>query len=586
MKFLRELLAAILGVFIALGIMLFVFMLIGSSIGSADKIVVKDNSVLEVNLTKRVKDDYSVTDPFAELFGDTDADVLEMHEIINAIENAKTDDKIKGISIDAMWVNAGMAQTQAIRDKLVDFKESGKFVTAFADYYTQKGYYLGSAADSIYLNPVGGIDFKGLSSEVLYFKDFEDKYGIKMEVIRHGKYKSAVEPFLTNKMSDANREQITSFLNSIWSKMTADIAASRKKSDAEINAIADDLLARNPELAIENNMIDGQLFNDEYEAKLKKAIGIEEKAKLNTISLHDYVASGKGRIKSTAKDKVAVVYALGEIMYGEGDENYVGQEAIIKALRKIRKDKRIKAVVLRVSSPGGSALASDLIWRELELTKAEKPLVVSMGNLAASGGYYISCNSNKIYAEPSTITGSIGVFGMIPNIKQFADNIGINAEQVGTNKQSTGYSPFEPMSDDFHKVTKEGVEDVYTTFVSRVAEGRKMTIAEVDSIAQGRVWSGKEAVSNGLVDELGNLNDAISAAAELAEISDYRTTNYPRYNKDFDDAFQPFSFMKVNKERILKEELGEEQFKVYQTVKKFMKLKGIQARMPFEIEIT
>lgn len=585
MKFLRELLAAILGVFIAFGIMLFVFMLIGSSIGSADKIVVKDNSVLKLNFEERVKDDYSVTDPFAELFGETDADVLEMHEIISAIENAKTDDNIKGISIDAMWVNAGLAQTQAIRDKLLDFKESGKFVTAYADFYTQKGYYLSSAADSIYLNPIGGVDFKGLASEILYFKDFQDKYGIKMEVIRHGKYKSAVEPFLTDQMSDANREQITSFLESIWSKMTTDIATSREKSEDDVNAIADDLLARNAELAIENNMIDGTLYKDEYEAKLKSEIGLDEDAKLNTISLRDYVASGKGRIKSTAKNKIAVVYALGEIMYGEGDENYIGQEAIIKALKKIRKDKNIKAVVLRVNSPGGSALASDLILRELELTKAQKPLVVSMGNLAASGGYYISCNANKIFAEPSTITGSIGVFGMIPNIKQFADNIGINAEQVGTNKQSTGYSPFEPMSEEFHKVTKESIEDIYTTFVNHVAKGRNMTYAEVDSIAQGRVWSGKEAVGNGLVDELGSLNDAIEAAAELAEITDYKTTNYPRYKRDFDDAFQPFSFVKASKETILKEELGEEQFKVYQSIKKLSKLKGIQARMPFEIEI-
>ncbi len=585
MKFLRELLAAILGVFIAFGIMFLFFMIIGSSLGSADAIVVKDKSVLEINLNSPVRDDYSVTDPFAGLIGDTDADVLELHEIISAIENAKTDDKIKGISLDAMWVNAGLAQTQAIRDKLIDFKSAGKFITAYADYYTQKGYYLGSVADSIYLNPVGGIDFKGLSSEVLYFKDFEDKYGIKMEVIRHGKYKSAVEPFLSNKMSDENREQIASFLSSIWSKMADDIAASRGLSPEQVNAIADDLLARNPALALDNKMIDKELYNDEYEAMLKKAVGADESSKLNRISLNDYVASGKGRIKSTAKDKIAVVYALGEIMYGEGDENYVGQGAIIEALRKVRKDRNVKAVVLRVNSPGGSALASDLIWRELELTKAEKPLVVSMGNLAASGGYYIACNANKIYAEPSTITGSIGVFGMIPNIKQFADNIGINAEQVGTNKQSVGYSPFEPMSDEFYQVTKEGVEEVYTTFVNRVAEGRSMSFEDVDRIAQGRVWSGKEAVANGLVDELGSLNEAIDAAAELAEISDYRTTNYPRFSRDFDDAFEPFSFVKIQKDELIKEELSEGQYKVYQSLKRLKKLKGIQARMPFDIQI-
>ncbi len=282
---------------------------------------------------------------------------------------------------------------------------------------------------------------------------------------------------------------------------------------------------------------------------------------------------------------MAVIYALGEIMYGEGDETYIGQESIIKALKKVRKDKSVKAIVLRVNSPGGSALASDLIWRELELAKEEKPLVVSMGNLAASGGYYIACNANKIYAEPSTITGSIGVFGAIPNIKGFADNIGINAEQVGTNKQSNGYSVFEPMSEEFHSYVKEGIEDIYKTFVTKVADGRNMTFAQVDSIAQGRVWSGKEAVANGLVDELGGLDDAIKAAANLAEISDYKTTNYPRFKKSFEDAFQPFSFAKASKEEILKEELGDEQFRLYKTIKKLTGLKGAQARMPFEIEI-
>ena len=560
-------------------------MIIGSAFGDADKVVVKKDSVLELNFELPIKDDYSVTDPFADLLGGGDSDVLELHEIINAIENAKTDDNIKGLSINAKYINAGIAQTQAIRDKLLEFKESGKFITAYADYYNQANYYLSSVADSMYVNPVGGADLKGLATEVLYFKDFEDKYGIKMEVIRQGKYKSAGEPFLANKMSDANREQITSFLKSIWSKMVFDIASSRNKTEAEINAIADNLLTRNPSLAIENNMIDDQLYNDEYIAKLKVKVGVEKDAKINTVSLQDYISSGKGRIKSTAKDKIAVIYALGEIRYGEGDETYIGQKAIIKALKKVRKDKNVKAIVLRVNSPGGSALASELMWRELELTKEEKPLVVSMGNLAASGGYYIACNANKIFAEPSTITGSIGVFGAVPNLEGFADNIGINAEQVGTNRQSLNYSVFEPMSEDFYKVTKESIASIYKTFVTRVADGRNMTFAEVDSIAQGRVWSGKEAVDNGLVDKLGGLDDAIKAAAELAEITDYKTTNYPRYKRDFEDAFQPFSFAKISKENMLKEEFGLENYKVYQSIKRISKLKGIQARMPYDIEI-
>jgi protease-4 len=589
MKFLRELLAVILGVFIAGGIMFFVFMAIitasASSFTEDDKVDVGSNSVLELNLERPIKDDYNVTDPFADVFGGGDNDMLEMHEIISAIENAKTDANIKGISINTLYINGGVSQTQTIRDKLLEFKESGKFITAYANFYTQKSYYLSSVADSIYINPVGGVDFRGLSSEVLYFKDFQDKYGIKMEIIRHGKYKSAVEPFLTNKMSEANREQITSFLTSIWSEMVIDIAKSRNKSAEEINNIADNLLIRNPELAIENNMLDGQLYVDEYENKLKALVHIEENSKLNVLSLEDYISSGKGRIRSTSKNKIAVIYALGEIRYGEGDENYIGQEKIIKSLKKVRKDKSVKAIVLRINSPGGSALASDLIWRELELTKKEKPLVVSMGNLAASGGYYIACNADEIFAEPTTITGSIGVFGMIPNMSKLADKIGINSEQVGTNKQSVGYSPFEPMSDNFHAYVKEGIEDIYSTFVERVAKGRNMTVEQVDSIGQGRVWTGVEALQNGLIDELGSLNNAIEKAAELAEISDYRTTNYPRYKNDFEDIFKPFSISVKAKENLIKEELGLENYTIYKKIKQFSELKGIQARMPFVLEI-
>lgn len=589
MKFLRELLAVILGVFIAGGIMFFVFMAIISASASSftedDKVVVNNNSVLELNFERPIKDDYNLTDPFADIFGGGDNDMLEMHEIISAIENAKTDTNIKGISINTLYINGGVSQTQTIRDKLLEFKESGKFITAYSDYYTQKSYYLSSVADSIYINPVGGADFRGLSSEVLYFKDFQEKYGIKMEIIRHGKYKSAVEPFLADKMSEANREQITSFLTSIWSEIVTDIAKSRNKTAEEINNIADNLLVRNPELAIENNMLDGQLYVDEYKCKLKALVDIEEDSKLNLVTLEDYISSGKGRIRSTSSNKIAVIYALGDIRYGEGDENYVGQKKIIKSLKKVRKDKSVKAIVLRINSPGGSALASDLIWRELELTKKDKPLVVSMGNLAASGGYYIACNADKIFAEPTTITGSIGVFGMVPNVSELADKMGINSEQVGTNKQSVSYSPFEPMSDNFHDYVKESIEDVYSTFVDRVSKGRNMTIEQIDSIGQGRVWTGIEALQNGLIDELGSLENAIEEAAELAGITDYRTTNYPRYKNDFEDIFRPFSISAKVKENLLKEELGVENYSIYRRIKQFSELRGIQARIPFVLEI-
>ncbi|MCF2873596.1 MULTISPECIES: signal peptide peptidase SppA [unclassified Tenacibaculum] len=580
MKFLRNLLASILGFFIAIFLIFIFFVAIAAITGSEDEVIVKSNSVLELNLATPVKDYAPKEDnPLAEILELND-EKLALNKIINAIENAKTDNNIKGISIKTTYINAGIAQTQAIRNKVEEFKESGKFVYAYNDVYTQKNYYLSSVADSLFLNPVGAIDFKGLSTEILYYKDFEDKYGVKMEVIRHGKYKSAVEPYLSNKMSDANREQTTSFLNSIWSEITDDISNSRNISVENLNLIADNANGRNATLAKENKLIDGIIYIDEYKEKLK--LGSDKK--VNTISLEDYIKSGKGRISSVSKDKIAVIYAQGQIMYGEGNEDIIGQGLTNRAIRKARKDKNVKAIVLRVNSPGGSALASELIWRELELAKKEKPLVVSMGNVAASGGYYIACNANKIVAEPTTITGSIGVFGAIPNFNQLADNIGINAEQVSTNN-SPSYSVFEPMNQKFYDVTKEGVEQIYTTFVNRVATGRNMTFEQVNEIAQGRVWSGKEAKEKGLVDKLGSLNDAIEIAAELADLENYKIRNYPNYKKDLKEALNFSPFGKVSKEEILKEALGDEHYQLYHNINQMKNLKGIQARMPFIFQI-
>lgn len=585
MTFLRELLAVILGIFISVFIMFLVFAAIGMAFSQEEEISVKNNSILTLKLDKTIKDYAPKSDDPFEMIFDLGDNKIGLNNIISAIENAKGDDNIKGISIEALQIDAGFAQLQSLRNKLLEFKETGKFITAFADSYDQKNYYLSSSADSIYVNPVGAVDFKGLGGEIIYYKDFQDKYGIKMEVIRHGKYKSAVEPFLSNEMSAENREQTQSFLNSIWSEIIEDIGYSRKKTNVELNHIADELLTRNSDLAIENDMISGEAYKDEYRNTLKKLVDIGKEDKLKLISLTDYIKSGKGKIKSSAKDRVAVIYAQGEIKYGAGSEKYIGQEIIIKALKKAREDKKVKAIVLRVDSPGGSGLASDIIWRELELTKKEKPLVVSMGNLAASGGYYIACNANKIYAEPTTITGSIGVFGAVPNISKFSDNIGINAEQIGTNKQSNNYSIFEPISPEFYNVTKESIEDFYKTFVKKVAEGRNMTFAQVDSIAQGRVWTGKQAKENGLVDELGSLEDAIEAAAGLANLDNYKVRNYPNYKKDFKDVYKNVPFLYIDKETLIKEEIGEENFLIYENLQNFKNLKGIQARLPYYIQI-
>jgi protease-4 len=583
MNFLRNLLASIIGTFITLGLILFLLIMVVVAISEDEEIIVKPNAVLEIQLDRMVKDYAPKSDdPFDEIFGANNKK-LGLNEIINAIENAKYDDNIKGISINTLSVNAGISQTKSIRNKLAEFKESGKFVNAYADIYDQKAYYLASVADTVFINPVGAIDFKGLSSEVLFLKNLQEKTGVKMEVIRHGKYKSAVEPFLENEMSANNREQITSFLKSIWNEMLVDISESRNISVEELNLIADGLLARNPKLAIENKLVDGAIYMDEYEAKLKLACGVDLDKKLNTITLKDYISTGKGRVIEKASDKIAVIYAQGEIIYGKGDEDYIGQELIINALREARKSNSVKAIVLRVNSPGGSALSSELIWREIEITKKELPVVVSMGDVAASGGYYIACNANKIIAEPTTITGSIGVFGVIPNISKLAENIGVNAEQVSTNK-GANYSLFEPMTNEFRTVTQEGVEFVYTTFLDRVAAGRNMTVAQVDEIAQGRVWSGVEAKEKGLVDELGGLKEAVIEAAGLAGITDYRVHNYPSYKIDFEDRFSGFPFAST-KDEILIKEFGETNYKIYQTLKQFSEISGIQARLPYVIEI-
>ncbi len=583
MKFLRNLIASILGTLLALLIIFVLLISIASLVGDSEKVIVKNNSVLELKLDKKVKDYAPKSDdPLEEILG-LNSDKISLNNIINAIENAKTDENIKGISIATLNINAGFAQTQVIRNKLEDFKESGKFIYAYADIYDQKSYYLSSVADSVFINPVGAVDFKGLSGEILYYKDLQDKTGVKMEVIRHGKYKSAVEPFLANEMSNENREQISSLLISVWDVLLNEMANSRSISVEKLNNIADNALGRKATLAVENKLIDQAIYLDEYSSKIKLAMGADIDSELKKVSMKDYISSGKGRIKSSGSDRIAVVYAQGEIIYGKGDEDFIGQDLIINALRKARKSKSTKAIVLRINSPGGSALASELIWRELELTSEQLPVIVSMGNVAASGGYYIACNADKIYAQPTTITGSIGVYGTIPNMSELAGNIGVNAEQVSTNS-APNYSVFEPMTDEFRAVTKEGVEQVYTTFLERVSKGRGMLLEEVDKIAQGRVWSGVEAKEVGLVDELGNLDDAIAYAAELAQLTDYRIRNYPSYKIDLGDRLNKFPFGKA-KEQILKEELGEENFQIYMNLKNISNKRGVQARMPFILDI-
>lgn len=587
MKFLGNVLATVIGLFVFCLVFFFGIIIIGAIAGgNEDTVKVEENAVIELDLSK-VSLDYAGKTSYKD-FNYFEADHDGVTDILNAIEVAKNDDKIKGISILNNQSQLGLAQMKSVRDKLEEFKKTGKFVYAYANYYSQGEYYLNSVANKVYLNPVGEVDFKGLSAEILYLKELQEKSGVKFEVIRHGKYKSAVEPYLAQEMSPENREQMTVLLQSIWNTIVADIAKSRKLTVAQLDAIANTLGARTPELALANKLVDQVAYEDEYHNAIRTILKVDKKEKYNTISITDYAKTAALTVEDYSKDDIiAVIYAQGEIMSGEGDVNVIGEGSIKRSLEEARNDDDVKAIVLRVNSPGGNALTSELIWREIEITKKVKPVVVSMGNYAASGGYYIAANANRIFAEPNTITGSIGVFGMLPNMNQLGKNIGINAEQVKTHTNANGYSIFEPMDENFKGYVLESIEKTYATFLKRVAEGRNMSTAQVDAMAQGRVWTGMDAKKLGLVDEIGGLEAAIKYAAKLGKTTSYRTENFPEYEKNFEDFLSNFTGIAAlqTKEQLLKEQLGEEGFQMLEQIKRVKSRKGIQAMMPYEISI-
>jgi protease-4 len=585
MKFLGNVFATIVGLFVFIMIFVFGIIFIGVIFGGDSKVVtVENNSVIELNL-QNVSSDYTgkFSDPLIVLL--QGGNRIGFTDILNAIDAAKIDDNIKGITLVNNFSTLGMAQLKELRDRLETFKKSGKFVVSYSDVLSQKEYYLTSVADTIYLNPLGEMDFKGLSSEVLFFKELQEKSGVKLEVIRHGKYKSAVEPFISDEMSDANREQISSLLNSVWTGMVTDIAQSRKISVAQLNLIADGLLARTPEMAKSSKLIDKIGYEDQFHDGIKKALKVAKDKDYKKIDIVDYASNNNSSPKNASADnRIAVIYAQGEIRSGEGDVNYIGEKSMNRALKEARENKDIKAIVLRIDSPGGSALTSELIWREIQLTKKVKPVVVSMGNVAASGGYYIACNADKIFAENTTITGSIGVFGLLPNFSTLSERIGINAEQVSTHSNSADYSPFVPLTPRFREITQESIERIYTTFVNRVATGRKMSFEQVDEIAQGRVWTGAEALQNGLVDAIGGLDNALAEAAKLAKIKEYRTINFPEFDKNLQDMFAEMPFISTKEELII-EEIGAENYKIWQRMKEISNRTGIQTVMPYELII-
>ena len=578
MNFFKNVLASILGFWIAFIVFIVIGVGIVAGIAMEEVAPVKENSILELNFNGAIKD-YVSTEQ------DVFLNVLKMDEqigfnqILRVIKKAKNDSNIKAISINDIPWDIGWAQLTELRNELQSFKDTGKKIWAYGDFYSQKKYYIASIADTLALSPTGSIDLKGLHLETLFFKDFQEKYGFQMEVIRHGKYKSAVEPYISNKMSPENREQLSELIHSIWEQVKTDIETSRNL-DSEKAVL--ELQGRLPHLAKENNLVDVLWYEDDYHNNLKNTI--HEDAKV--VKLAEYLQNDLSALDGMMNtDKVAVIYAQGEIKYAEGDENTIGQDLMLKSFEKAVENDKVKAIVLRINSGGGSALTSDLIWNAVEKAKKIKPVVVSMGNYAASGGYYIACNADKIYAEPTTITGSIGVFGVIPNASKIAKQNGINSETVSTHDNGVYYSVVQPLNSKLKTNITEGIEFIYDTFVDRVAQGRNMSTTAVDSIAQGRVWTGVQAQKIGLVDELGGIENAVKHAASLAQINDYTIMELPNYEMDFQDilGINPFASI-FNNTSVSTPAKNKIVSKVTQ-LKSILEMEGIQARVPFTMEI-
>lgn len=547
---------------------------------------VSDNAILHIKFDKKILE-RSSKNPFENfsLSSLSSEKPLGLNDVLANIDHAKADSKIKGIYLDLSSVPSGIATIEEVRVALLDFKKSKKFIVSYGETYTQGAYYLASVSDKIFLNPAGAIEWKGLSAQIMFYKGLLDKLEVTAQIFRHGKFKSAIEPFDLDKMSLANRMQTIAYVGSIWNHIVDGVSAQRNITAGELNAIASDLKLQTAADAKKFKFADELLYKDEVYAALNKLSGKKEADKTNLVSIESYNKTPRPYKAGEAmvKNKIAVIYAVGEIGGGEGDDNTIGSERISKSIREARLDSNVKAIVLRVNSPGGSALASDVIWRETILAKKAKPFIVSMGDVAASGGYYIACSADRIFAQPNTITGSIGVFGLLPNLQKLLNNkLGVTIDTVKTNRHSDMGSLYRPVSPEEGKYILDGIQHVYNEFITKVGAGRRMDTASVDSIGQGRVWSGADAIAKGLVDELGGIHDAILYAAKQAKLEKYKIISLPKQKDAFSALFSDIE--ESEQSRVMQNILGD-RYEQYRSLRALIQCKGIQARIPYDVEL-
>lgn len=590
MNFFKTTLASCLGVFLA-GICLFllIFAVGASMAGSAldNKSTVKANSILKMTLNDNIPE-LAGNVPATGTFDFQMEKPVGVHDLVAALRQAKEDDKIKGLLLDLNGVGTGRANATSLRDAILEFKESGKFVYAHSEFYTQGTYYLASAADKVYVTPIGGLDFLGFAATVPFLKDMLDRLEIDMQVFYAGQFKSATEPYRRYNMSEQSKLQTREYLEALYGMYLSDISESRGIPVKTLESYANEYTIRNADDAVNYKMVDGKKYWDEILTMLRDDLSLDEDEKINSISINSYARDHLKSPNLTVKDKIAVVFAEGTIVDGKGEVGNIGGDEYAKVIRKLRQDDNIKAIVLRINSGGGSGLASDLIWREVELAKqAGKPVIASMGDVAASGGYYIACNTDKIYAEPNTITGSIGVFATIPSVEDMLkDKVGITFDTVKTGPFSHGLGVIFDVSPEEGKILQASVEEFYEIFLKRVADGRDMTRDQVHEVAQGRVWTGEKALALGLVDEMGGLDEALATAAEMAGLAKYRQVKYPKIKEPLEQLLEGFSDAdqaKVAAQRAVADNLNTI-FPYFDFVKDVARVKGVQARLPYPVE--